>query len=162
MIEYQDGYDRRFTPAKGQVMVRLDALESGALRDRMTVVSAKEIAGGLAARGRVALYGILFDFDSATIKPESRPALDEIGRFLAESPAQNLYVVGHTDNVGGFDFNMRLSKARADAVVAALVRNYGIAPARLTAGGVGLQAPVAPNSSEEGRAKNRRVELVPR
>jgi outer membrane protein OmpA-like peptidoglycan-associated protein len=162
VIEYEDGYDARFSPAKGQVMVRLDAVRTGALEDRMAVASAAEISSNLASAGRAVLYGILFDFDSAAIKPESRPALDEIGKFLTENPAQNIYVIGHTDNVGGFDFNLRLSRARADAVVAALTRAYAIPPGRMVASGVGLQAPVASNGTEEGRAKNRRVELVPR
>jgi len=162
VIEYEDGYDRGFSPEVGQVMVRLDAIETGELQDHMAVVSAAEISTSMAARGRVVLYGILFDFDSAVIKPESGPALDEIGKFLKENPAQKIYVVGHTDNVGGFDLNMHLSKTRAEAVVAALRRIYGIASERLTASGVGLQAPVATNGTEEGRAKNRRVELVPR
>jgi outer membrane protein OmpA-like peptidoglycan-associated protein len=162
VIEYEDGYDRRFSPAKGQVMVRLDAVEVGALTDRMTVASAAEISARLASSGRAVLRGLLFDFDSATIRPESQPALDEIGKFLTGNPTQNVYIIGHTDNVGGFDFNMRLSWARAEAVVAALARSHGIAPGRMIAGGVGLQAPVASNETEEGRAQNRRVELVPR
>jgi outer membrane protein OmpA-like peptidoglycan-associated protein len=116
----------------------------------------------LAAGGRVALYGILFDFNKAEIKPESRPALAEIAKLLSQEPGLKLHVVGHTDNVGGFDFNLGLSKRRAEAVVAALARDYGIAPGRLTPNGVAYLAPVAVNTTEEGRAKNRRVELVPR
>lgn len=72
-----------------------------------------------------------------------------------------LHVVGHTDNVGGYDSNLGLSKRRAEAVVAALSRDFGIAAERLTANGVAYLAPVAVNTTEEGRAKNRRVELVP-
>lgn len=162
IIEYGDGYEPKFKPEKGQVMVRLDTLQTGALTDRMVVVSAAQITKELGSNGKVALYGILFDFNKATIKPESRSSLDEIGKFLKDSPAQNIYVIGHTDNVGGFDFNMQLSKARAAAVVAGLTRSYGIQAARMVASGVGLQAPVASNVSEEGRAKNRRVELLPR
>jgi len=162
VIEYQDGYERKFSPKKGQVMVRLDTLEVGAIADRMVVVSAAAISKDLASNGKVALYGILFDFDQASIKPESRPALDEIGKFLTDNPQQNIYLVGHTDNAGGFDFNMRLSRARAEAVAADLARTYGIQPGRMTPSGVGLQAPVASNLTEDGRAKNRRVELLPR
>lgn len=162
VVEYQDGYEPRFSPQKGQVMVRLDVLQAGRIADRMVVVSAAEINRGLAAEGRVALYGITFDFNQATIKPESRPTLDEIGKFLRENPAQKVYVVGHTDNVGGFDSNLQLSRARAAAVVADLARTYGIQVDRMAASGVGLQAPVAPNTTEDGRARNRRVELLPR
>lgn len=162
VIEYQDGYEPKFSPQKGQVMVRLDALQTGRLSDRMVVVSAAEITRDLAANGKVAIYGITFDFNKATIKPESRPTLDEVAKFLRGDSAQKIYVIGHTDNVGGFDFNMQLSKTRAAAMVADLVRTYGIQADRMTASGVGLQAPVAPNTTEEGRAKNRRVELLPR
>ncbi|MDT7950255.1 MAG: OmpA family protein [Acetobacteraceae bacterium] len=162
VVEFENGFEPKFRPQKGQVMVRLDTLQTGQLSDRMVVVSAAEINHGLAAEGRIALYGILFDFNQATIKPESRPTLDEIGKFLRENTGQKVYVIGHTDNVGGFDFNMQLSKARAAAVVADLTRTYGISADRTTASGVGLQAPVAPNTTEEGRAKNRRVELIPR
>jgi OOP family OmpA-OmpF porin len=162
VIEYQDGYEKKFSPKKGQVMVRIDTIEVGAITERMVTVSAAAITKDLASNGKVALYGILFDFDRATIKPESRPALDEIGKFLTENPQQSIYVIGHTDNAGGFDFNMRLSKARAEAVAVDLARNYGVAPGRMTPSGVGLQAPVASNLTEDGRAKNRRVELLPR
>jgi outer membrane protein OmpA-like peptidoglycan-associated protein len=162
VVEYHDGYEPKFAPQKGQAMVRLDTLQAGEIADRMVVVSAAEIGQGLDANGKVALYGILFDFNKATLKPESRPTLDEIAKFLKENPAQKIYVVGHTDNVGGFESNMQLSKARAAAVAAELTRTYGIAAERMTASGVGLQAPVASNATEEGRTKNRRVELLPR
>ena len=162
VVEYQDGYEPKFSPKKGQAMVRLDALQVGQLADRMVVVSAAEITKDLVTEGKVALYGILFDFNKATIKPESRPTLDEIGKFLKANPAQSIYVIGHTDSVGGFEANMQLSNSRAAAVVADLSRTYGIPTSRMVASGVGLQAPVASNATEEGRAKNRRVELLPR
>lgn len=161
IIEYQDGYVPGLSPQKGQVFVRLDVLQAGKLSDQMVAVTSADIAKGLDASGKIALYGILFDFNKASLQPELRPVLDEIAEFLKEHPAQKLYVVGHTDNVGGFDFNMQLSQARAAAVVTDLVKTHGISPARLKANGVGLLAPVASNSTEEGRAKNRRVELLP-
>jgi OOP family OmpA-OmpF porin len=162
IVEFQNGYEPRFMPQKGQAMVRLDAIQIGQVADRMVVVSAGEITKDLATEGKVALYGIQFDFNKATIKPESRAALDEIGKFLRTNPAQNVYVIGHTDNVGGFESNMQLSNSRAQSVVADLSRTYGIPANRMFASGVGLQAPVATNATEEGRAKNRRVELLPR
>ena len=161
IIEYQDGYVPEFRPVKGQVYVRLDALQVGKLANRMVVVSSAEIAKSLNASGKVALYGIQFDFNKATLKDESRRTLDEIAKFLKEDPAQKLYVIGHTDNVGGFESNMQLSQTRASAVVADLVKTYAIAANRLRPSGVGLQAPVASNANEEGRAMNRRVELLP-
>jgi OmpA-OmpF porin, OOP family len=162
IVEFQNGYEPKFMPAKGQAMVRLDAIQIGQVADRMVVVSADQITKSLASEGKVALYGILFDFNKASLKPESRPTLDEIARFLKANPAQNVYVIGHTDNVGGFESNMQLSNGRAQAVAADLSRTYGIPANRMFASGVGLQAPVASNASEEGRAKNRRVELLPR
>ncbi|MBA8876857.1 OmpA family protein [Phyllobacterium myrsinacearum] len=161
VIEFEGGYVPEFDAVKGQVYVRLDSLQVGKLTEQMVLVSAAEINKGLDTSGKVVLYGIQFDFNKASIKPESRSALDEIAKFLKEQPGQKVYVIGHTDNVGGFDFNMQLSKARAASVVADLVKTYGIAQGRLKASGVGLQAPVASNADEDGRAKNRRVELLP-
>ena len=112
----------------------------------------------LSSAGR---YGLFFDFNKATLQPESKPTLDEIARFLSANPGLKVHVVGHTDNVGGVEFNQRLSQARADAVVAALARGYGVPPSRMRPAGVGLLSPVASNADEEGRAKNRRVELLP-
>lgn len=123
--------------------------------------NAVEMSRTIASSGRVALYGILFDTNKAEIKPESKAALDEIAKLLKREPGLKLHVVGHTDNVGGYESNMALSKRRADAVVATLVREYGIAQNRLTPNGIAYLAPVAANTTDEGRAKNRRVELVP-
>lgn len=108
------------------------------------------------------IYGILFDFDKADIKPESKPALDVIATLLKTQASLSIFVVGHTDGKGTLDHNMKLSQARAKAVVAALTGQYGIAAAHLDAHGVGPLAPVATNATEEGRKQNRRVELVAR
>ena len=86
----------------------------------------------------------------------------EIAKLLHQNKGLKLYVVGHTDNVGKLDYNMKLSKARADAVLKELVMKYKVSAQRLKAYGVGSLAPVASNKSDEGRAKNRRVELVER
>lgn len=161
VIEYAGGVHSKLRGEAGQVMVRLDTIVSGALDDRMAVVSASEMQKSIDETGRVTLYGILFDFNKSDIKPESRPALEEIAKYLRANPERRLHVVGHTDGVGGFDFNIKLSESRARAVVAELVRGYGIAADRLRGNGVGLLAPIATNATEEGRAKNRRVELVP-
>jgi OmpA-OmpF porin, OOP family len=148
--------------AKRGAYVAVDIIEVRPMVQDMVVVSADEMSQAIASKGRVALYGILFDFNKADIKPESRPALEEIARLLKQDPDLKLHVVGHTDNVGGYEFNLGLSKRRADAVVAALAKDYGITAKRLTPNGVAYLAPVAVNTTEEGRAKNRRVELVPR
>jgi OOP family OmpA-OmpF porin len=127
---------------------------------KMVTVQAREMATAIARTGRIALYGIYFDFNKAEIKPDSDPTLEQIAKLLKESSALKLLVVGHTDNVGSFTFNMDLSQRRAAAVVTALTKRYGVNRDRLMAIGVSFASPVASNNTEDGRAKNRRVELV--
>lgn len=126
----------------------------------MALVDAAGMGGDIGSDGHVGLYGILFDTDSATLRPESDAQLGEIAKLLRAEGGLGLYVVGHTDDVGGYDHNRRLSTRRAKAVVDALTVRFGVPAARLHAAGVGFLAPVASNTSEEGRARNRRVELV--
>jgi len=114
------------------------------------------------ATGHAAIYGIYFDTDKAVVKPESERALQEVVKLLTQNPSLKVYVVGHTDSTGDILHNMTLSEARAKAVVAVLTAKQGIAASRLSAYGCGPLAPVASNDTEEGRAKNRRVELVKR
>ncbi len=94
------------------------------------------------------------------MKPESEAALKEVAKLLSSDPGLKLLVVGHTDSVGQLEANMKLSQARAEAVVQALTKTYSVAATRLKALGAGPIAPAATNRTEEGRAKNRRVELV--
>jgi outer membrane protein OmpA-like peptidoglycan-associated protein len=110
--------------------------------------------------GKVALYGIYFDTDKDALRPDSQPTLQEISKLLAANPQLNIRVVGHTDNQGKADYNLDLSRRRAAGVLRELTSKYGVAANRLDSFGCGLYAPVASNASEEGRAKNRRVELV--
>jgi outer membrane protein OmpA-like peptidoglycan-associated protein len=123
-------------------------------------VNAAAMTNDLASTGQVTLYGIYFDFDKADIKPESKGQIDEIAKLLTASANLKLRVIGYTDNKGTADHNLKLSQRRADAIVAVLVKDYGVAGNRLSASGVGSAAPVASNDTEEGRAKNRRVELL--
>jgi OOP family OmpA-OmpF porin len=123
-------------------------------------VDSATLKSNLASTGQVNVYGIHFDFDKADIKPESKEQLDEIAKLLTATPILKLRVTGHTDNKGTADHNQALSKRRADAIVAALVANYAIAANRLTASGLGASMPVASNDTDQGRALNRRVELV--
>lgn len=116
----------------------------------------------LASSGGSDIYGIHFDFDKANIKPESAPQVKAIADLLATDAQLKLEIVGHTDDQGGDDYNLALSQRRAEAVVAELTDTYGIALDRLTAVGQGPMKPVASNESDEGRAMNRRVELVRR
>lgn len=139
---------------------RVRVVEKQPLSLKLEVLKAEDIKAKIAEKGSVSIYGIYFDHDSYTIKPESEETFREIARFLKENPEVKLYVVGHTDNTGSYDYNLELSKKRAEAVVEKLVREYGISANRLRAVGVGPVSPVAPNATEEGRAKNRRVELV--
>ncbi len=124
------------------------------------VVDAAGLAKGLAAAGHMAVAGILFDTGESTIKAESAAAIAEVAKLLQGDPALKVFVVGHTDTVGSVESNLTLSQARAEAVVQALVRDHGVAAARLRAHGCGPFAPVATNDTDEGRARNRRVELV--
>jgi len=128
---------------------------------QVKVLAAADIQAGLRADGKVAFYGLYFDSGKAELEPESRPQLDEMARLLKSQPSLQAFVVGHTDGQGALESNLQLSQARAQAVVDALQR-LGIAASRLAAKGVASLAPVATNASDEGRARNRRVELVVR
>lgn len=152
--------DRHCKAFNGRTIAAVDILQTKAREQKMVTVNASEMAKTIASTGSVALYGIYFDFNKADLKPESDATLDQIAQLLKNEGALKLLVVGHTDNVGTFDFNMGLSQRRAAAVVASLTGKYGIVKARLMPVGVSFAAPVASNKSEEGRAKNRRVELV--
>jgi outer membrane protein OmpA-like peptidoglycan-associated protein len=124
--------------------------------------TAMELSTILNEKGSVVLHGILFDTGQATIKDESKGELQSIGDLLKQQPTLRLEIQGHTDNVGGADANRRLSEARAAAVKQYLVANFGVPADRLTTSGVGDAKPVADNATEQGRAQNRRVELIRR
>ncbi|HEV3309210.1 MAG TPA: OmpA family protein [Chloroflexota bacterium] len=136
------------------VVVEIKAMEAGLVKTDVQMKS------DITTTGHTPVYGIYFDTGKAEIKPESEPTLTEIVKLLDANPAMKLHVVGHTDNVGTLASNMTLSKQRADAVVAALTTKYRVAGPRLDAAGVGSLSPVATNRTDDGRAKNRRVELV--
>lgn len=138
----------------------VSAVESAAFENR--VLDAAAMAESISDTGRVSLDNIYFDFNEATLKPESGDALTEMARLLADNPNIDVYIVGHTDNVGGYEFNLDLSRRRAQAVVDALVSQHGVDPARVVPAGVGPLAPIASNAASDGQAQNRRVELVQR
>jgi OmpA-OmpF porin, OOP family len=127
---------------------------------KMVVVKADEMARTIESTGHVALYGIFFDTDKTDLKPESTPTLTEIAQMMKANPTLAILVVGHTDKQGAYEYNIDLSRRRADAVVKALAANHGVEAKRLRGAGVGMLAPAASNDTEEGRAKNRRVEIV--
>ena len=124
------------------------------------VANADALKGGLADSGHVEVPGIFFDTAKSDIKPESGPAIDEIAKLLTNNPALKVGIVGHTDMVGDATANLKLSQARAQSVITDLASKHGIAVARLVAFGAGPWAPLASNKTDDGRAKNRRVELV--
>jgi len=138
----------------------LVVVESRPMETGLVKVDADALLNDIERTGHASIYGIYFDTDKADVKPESRQALGEISRLLQNRPQLKLYVVGHSDSIGRLDYNKGLSMRRATAVVDVLVRDYGIQAERLQPDGVGPLSPVLANSSEAGRAKNRRVELV--
>lgn len=144
----------------GRTIALVHVVEPRARERKMTLVRADEMSRSIGKEGKIALYGIFFDFDKAELKPESAPTLQEIATLLKAEPKLAVIIVGHTDNQGGFEYNLDLSRRRAEAVVRALATQHGIEQKRLRSSGVGMVAPAASNDGEEGRAKNRRVELV--
>ena len=119
---------------------------------------AEDIGGELDRDCHVALYGVHFDFNKATLQSDSEPVLEKVLALLIARADLKLEIQGHTDNVGGDEYNQKLSEARADTV-SAWLRAKGVAAPRLSAHGYGMRQPVADNGSETGRARNRRVEL---
>lgn len=124
------------------------------------IADAKSFLSDLKSKGHTSVYGIYFDTDKADIKPESHTAILEIAKLLKENPNLKVYIVGHTDNTGTLEHNLKLSKDRAESVLKELVQKYGIQQSRLNAQGIGPLSPVSSNKTEEGKAKNRRVEIV--
>jgi OOP family OmpA-OmpF porin len=153
----QDGECKAFN---GRTFVMVDTMETKAMAQTMDTPTAGDMVASITTSGRVALYGILFDTGKTDVKAESKATMDEISKLLAANRSLKLLVVGHTDNVGGFAPNLDLSKRRAEAVVAQLVSQYKVDAKRLQAFGVSYASPVAANTDEAGRGKNRRVELV--
>jgi len=155
----KDGKEVWAQAEKGNGLIWLYIVEKGEMTQEV-VADAAALGDDLKSTGHAAVYGILFDTGKADIKPESAQAIGEIAKLLKADAGLKLHVVGHTDSVGGVDANLKLSQARAEAVLAALVKDHGIAAGRLRSFGNGPFAPVASNDAEDGRARNRRVELV--
>ena len=148
-----------YVSANGSGSYGIHLIERKAMNQDV-VADANSLANSIKESGKAAVYGIYFDTGKSILKPESQPTLQEISKLLKTEPNLKLYVVGHTDNTGTFDANMKLSMDRAVAVVNALVSQFSVNAARLTAWGDGPTSPVASNDNEEGKALNRRVELV--
>lgn len=173
---WADGFNFRYVTAKksgaagetyaavltsannNEVYVQLVIAVVGAMDNKM--VDAAAMAKGLGEKGHIAIYGIHFDTDKATIKPESGPTLAEMAKLLSGQPNLKVFIVGHTDSQGSYEHNMTLSRLRAEAVASALATSHRIARNRLYTAGIGYLAPVGSNATDDGRALNRRVELV--
>jgi len=143
----------------GATFYRLWIVEKEGMKQEVEA-NAEAMGNDIRSTGHVSVYGIYFDSGKSTIRPESDAAIKEIAKLLKDNGALKIYIVGHTDNVGSFDSNMKLSKDRADAVAKTLVAKHSIAAGRLKAYGVSSLSPMASNNTEDGKAKNRRVELV--
>ncbi len=152
-------YEKAVPVTPDQPVVLVDVLTAKPVENQMVFVKAADMADALGTKGFIDLYGVYFDTDKADVKPESTATLDEIASLLKIDRSLKLEISGHTDNTGSKDHNLKLSQARADAVKAILVSKYGIDAGRLAAKGYGDTKPVAPNTSDANKAKNRRVEL---
>jgi OmpA-OmpF porin, OOP family len=155
----KDGAEVWVEAERGNGKIWLRIVEKKAM-EQYVQADAAAFGNDIRTTGHASVYGIYFDTGKSTIKPESVQAMGEIAKLLKSDATLRIHVVGHTDNAGGIESNIALSKARAEAVLQALIRDHGIAATRLTSFGCGQFAPVASNDSEEGRAKNRRVDLV--
>lgn len=148
--------------ARDRVYAQVFTVETRPMDTKLVTVDAAAMEKAIDATGHIAVYGIQFDTDKDVPLPSSKASIGEIAKLLTANPKLRLHVVGHTDGQGKHDYNLGLSKRRAQSVVNMLVREHGIAAERLLASGVASLAPVASNDSEDGRAKNRRVEIVAR
>lgn len=135
------------------------AVKQQALEQKMVAANADGWSEQIAQTGRASIYGINFDTGKATIRPDSASVLNEVLALLQKQPDWALLVAGHTDNVGTDAVNLPLSRQRAEAVVAWLVAK-GVDRSRLIPAGFGSKRPLGENDTEDGRAKNRRVDLV--
>ncbi len=159
IIVQKDGKETWIQVASFNNWYRLNIVERE-IMEQEVVADASAMGDDITNTGHVAVYGIYFETGKSDINEKSAEAIVQISTLLKNNSSLKLYVVGHTDNVGSVDDNLKLSKERADAVVNSLTANYGISADRLKAYGVASLAPVASNDSESGKAKNRRVELV--
>lgn len=139
----------------------VDVLQTAGREQGTVTLSEELLTSRIEDTGKSVLEGIFFETGKDVITPESDQVLAVIADYLQANPSENYYVVGHTDDTGSLTSNVGLSKARAQAVVTALVER-GVSSARLSAQGVGPYSPVATNRNSSGQALNRRVELVRR
>lgn len=142
--------------------IRLRVIETEAEQEQLVTLNAEALKRSLDQSGHVAVKGIYFDTDKATLRPESEPVLREMASLLNSDTSLKVYIVGHTDDTGSLEHNMKLSGWRAKAVADYLIGRLGVNRTQIIAHGVGPLAPVATNDTAKGRQQNRRVELVKR
>jgi OmpA-OmpF porin, OOP family len=147
-------------PGTGVAETLIQIAESRAMETGQVKVDTQAMTAALEEAGKIALYKIYFDSGKASLKPESKPQFEQMAKVVQAQPTLKALLVGHTDNQGRLEFNMALSRQGAEAVVSELRANYKVISTRLAAQGVASLSPVSTNKTEEGRAKNRRVELV--
>ncbi|MEM0906119.1 MAG: OmpA family protein [Pseudomonadota bacterium] len=155
------------TLAPGSIAQVVENRENVSVSENVTnvenvTINVTKIQEEIDRTGSAAIYGLEFAFNSAEILPASKPVLEAMADYLVGNPSQTILLVGHTDNVGTLPVNLDLSQKRSKAVLNALVDGFKIPPTQLEAHGVGFLAPRQPNTTAEGRAHNRRVEMVPR
>ncbi|MBO2543205.1 OmpA family protein [Salegentibacter sp. BDJ18] len=142
------------------ILYHIDIIEEKTAETGKVSANPDFIKKEIEMQGSATIYGINFDSNSSNLKEQSQPVIAEIAKYLEQNPEISLYVVGHTDMDGSPEYNLKLSKERARAVVNELTENYGISISRLTSDGVGFLSPKASNITDEGKALNRRTELV--
>ncbi len=148
-------------PGSGYGSILMSIIEPESLDiEKVAIGSPDDLHKAIGAQGKVVLEGVYFDHNKANIKPESANTLQIIATYLKASPDSRFYVVGHTDNTGSYDHNLKLSTNRAQAVLESLVRTHDINAGKLKAIGIGPASPAASNADKNGQAINRRVELV--
>ena len=158
----QDGQQTVFTLTVGDRNIYMvEEATTAAMEEGTVEISAEALTSEIEEAGKAILYGVQFDTGSSVIRPSSAGSLQTIADVL-NAREGDFYIVGHTDDTGDFDMNMRLSNERAMAIAEALVQEHGIDANRLQSGGVGPLAPLASNENDAGKQLNRRVELVER
>ncbi len=139
-------------------LITFDAIEVQDMEANLVTI--QKLEEGISENGHIAVYNIYFDSGKSEIKAESADALSKIAEYLKSQKNNKYLIVGHTDNTGDFEANIKLSTDRANAVIQELTSKYGVDADQLKPYGDGSTAPVASNSTDEGKAKNRRVEIV--
>ncbi|RLD86191.1 MAG: hypothetical protein DRJ07_01405 [Bacteroidetes bacterium] len=143
---------------RGDLVVTFDAIEVKSIQ--VNLVTVKNLNKSISANGHMAIYDIHFDTGKSKIKSKSSEALKIIAKYLNSHSDKKYLIIGHTDNVGDFDANLKLSQERSVAVMNELINKYEVEGDQIKAYGNGSTSPVESNSTDKGKAKNRRVEIV--